>query len=229
MSDKPIETAKLPKSEALKGRIEAAKRTRKENKQRRKGMAKKVISLKIVETKLATHQKVKLEKFFLEAKWITNAVIGSNDIFNFVLTPLIPVMMYNDASGKCDIPELRELTMGSQMRQSVVEQVQTDIVNLSKKKAKGGKVGARRFSKEQNCIPLKQYGVTYWQLANKNCFNIQKIGKVRVSGAGQIKDILPCIINSDFQPATNSEIVMQRSITTNLLRPNWCANRADII
>ena len=180
--------SKLSKIDAIKGRIEAAKATRKGNTQRRKGMSKKSISLKVCGNKLYKHQKVMLEKFFLEAKWLTNAVIGSNDIFNFVLTPTVPVMLYNEVTGKCDIPEMRELTLGSQMQQGLVTQVQTDIINLAKKKAKGGVVGARRFSKEQNCIPLPQCGVTYWQLANKNYFKIQKIGKVRVSGVDQIKD-----------------------------------------
>ena len=156
---------------SLKGRLAAAKETRKANKLRRKGMAKKVIKLKLVENKLYKFQKAVLEKFFLEAKWLTNAVIGSNDIFNFELCATVPVMLYNPKSGKCDISEDRELTLGSQMRQGIVNQVQTDIVNLSKKKAKGMTVGARRFSKEQNCIPLPQYGITYWQLANNNYFN----------------------------------------------------------
>ena len=176
------------KLSSLKERIAAAKVTRKANKLRRKGMAKKVIRLKLVENKLYKFQKTMLEKFFLEAKWLTNAVIASNDIFNFDLGSTVPVVLYNEKSGKCDIVEARELTLGSQMKQAIVNQVKTDIVNLAKKKAKGMKVGARRFSKEQNCIPLKQYGLTYWQLANKNYFKIQKIGKVRVSGAEQIKD-----------------------------------------
>ena len=83
---------------------------------------------------------------------------------------------------------MRELTLGSQMQQGLHGQVKTDIVNLAKKKAKGQKVGPRGFTKEQNCIPLPQAGVTYRQLKNKNCFAIQKIGKFRVSGAEQIKD-----------------------------------------
>jgi len=158
------------------------------NTQRRKSLNKKVVILKLVENRLCKHQKVMLFRFFLEAKWLTNAVIGSGDIFNYAPTPTVPVMIYSESSGKCDIEEVRNLTLGSQMRQSIVRQVQTDIIGLSKLKKAGLRIGSRKFSKELNCIPLPQCGVTYWQLANKNYFKIQKIGKVRVSGAEQIKD-----------------------------------------
>jgi len=180
--------SKQSKLEAIESRIEAAKTSRKINAIRRKNLSKKVVILKFVANKLYKQQEAMLGKFFLETKWLTNAVIGSGDIFNYVPTPTVPVMMYNEASGKCDVEEMRELTLGSQMKQGIVKQVQNDIVSLSKLKKAGLRIGSRKFSSEQNCIPLPQCGVTYRQLTNKNYFKIQKIGKVRVSGAEQIKE-----------------------------------------
>ena len=179
---------KLSKADAIKARTAAIKAARAANKERRKDLSKKVFELKIVENKLFAHQRTMLSKFFLEAKWLVNAIIGSDDPFEVELAPTIPVMVYNPETAVCDIREMRELTLGSQMQQGLFGQVKTDIVNLAKKKAKGQKVGARGFTKEQNCIPLPQAGSTYRQLKNKNYFAIQKIGKVRVSGAEQIKD-----------------------------------------
>ena len=179
---------KLSKDDAIKARTAAIKASRKANKERRKDLSKKSFELKIVVNKLFAHQRAMLSKFFLEAKWLVNAIVGSGDPFEFELTPSIPVMVYNPETAVCDIREMRELTLGSQMQQGLHGQVKTDIVNLAKKKAKGQKVGPRGFTKEQNCIPLPQAGVTYRQLENKNYFAIQKIGKFRVSGAEQIKD-----------------------------------------
>ncbi len=76
--------------------------------------------------------------------------------------------------------------LGSQIKQSVIKQVQQDIVNLSKKKKKGQKVGALKFVSHVESVNLKQHGVTYTIAGNS--IKVQGIKqKFRVRGAEQLR------------------------------------------
>jgi len=149
-----------------------------ETKARRSGMSPVVYDLKILDNKLSEEKREKIEKLFLEAKWVYNYSLSLEDPFS--VSPKIktvPVMTFNPETQKCDIPEERKLTSGSQIIQACVDRSKRNIVNLSKKKSKGGKIGRLKFSKEVNSVRLKQYRTT---------FNLKE-GGVRIQGVGWVK------------------------------------------
>ena len=75
------------------------------------------------------------------------------------------------------------------MRQGIVERIKRNLFSLRKAKEKGIKVGRLSFKSEVRSIPLKQYGVTYKILRDRNKVKIQGIKKkFRVLGLHQIPE-----------------------------------------
>jgi transposase len=161
------------------------KKTLLETKSRRKGMSCKVFELKVDESKLSKKKEKSLEQIFREAKWIYNAALNSDDVFKFEVGSAIKVKVFNPKTNLCDVEEIRPLSIGSQIKQSLVQRIKQNIVNLSKTKAKGLKVGALKFKKEINSIPLKQFGTTF--KIGKSFVSVQNIGKIKVNGLHQIR------------------------------------------
>jgi len=176
----------LTKLTKIKARTKALITSRNVNKARRVNMARKVIELKVDVSKLSSCKMEAIAKIFLECKWIKNEALAFG-AFDYKLRDKVTVMVFNPESNKCDIPEERELTIGSQLRQQSVKQVQKDITNLARSKKKGRKVGRVKFYKSVDSVTLPQYGVTYTQCKNRNFFKLQKVGKVRVHGINQLE------------------------------------------
>ena len=153
----------------------------KETRLRRKSQSATVFELKIINNKIPTKIKNKLNRLFLEAKWLYNHALSQEDVFN-VDTKIKQVI--------CKTPdglENRDLNIiGSQIKQSIVKRITESIKSLSSKKKKGFKVGRLKFSSEVNAIPLKQFGNTYKIKGDK--VSIQGIGKVKVRGIKQLKE-----------------------------------------
>jgi len=63
------------------------------------------------------------------------------------------------------------------MRQGIVERIKRNLYSLKRAKEKGIKVGKLSFKSEVRSIPLKQYGITYKVLKDKNRVKIQGIKK----------------------------------------------------
>jgi putative transposase len=86
-------------------------------------------------------------RLFAEAKWYTNTIISSEDIFKFDTKSRIAFLT----------PEIsQELNyLSSQMRQELKDRLISDIMGLSARKKKGYKVGNLRYRKVVNSIPLK--------------------------------------------------------------------------
>ena len=148
-------------------------------KERRSQMDCRVISVKIQENRLSKAKLEKLIRFFLEGKWLYNAVLSSTEDFprSGIKTVSIKVK---------DTFETREIkNLSAQMKQSVVDSVKTNIINLSKAKKKGLKVGKLRFKKECNEINLPQFGKTY-KIKSHNKISVQNIGVLVVNGLEQI-------------------------------------------
>jgi putative transposase len=143
----------------------------------------RVIEVKITENKLSFKAKKHLGMLFVEGKWLKNAVIGSDDIFEF------------DRDAKAvdvkvgDVFETRELKhLGSQMKQDVIDGVKQDIRNLAALKEKGHKVGALKFKSYCNMIPLRQYGTTFRIDFKNNTISIQGLRRpLKVRGLNQIE------------------------------------------
>lgn len=162
------------------------KNTLMETRIRRASMGIKVFEVKVDESHVSKKKKDLINKSFLEAKWIYNHLIGSENIFEVSKVSDVDVLVFNKDTQKCDIVENRKIqTLGSQIRQSIIKRVQQNIINLGKAKKSGIKVGKLKFAKEVNSLPLKQFGTTFKIKNNKYIF-VQNIGKLRVSGLDQI-------------------------------------------
>ena len=138
-----------------------------------------VFCVKIQENRLSKTKLEKLERCFLEAKWLYNAVLSSTEDFPRSGIKTVQVKVK-------DTYEWRELiTLSAQMKQSVVDSVKTNIFNLSKAKKRGYKVGRLKFKRECNEINLQQFGSTY-SIKCKNKIRVEKIGVLNVNGLEQI-------------------------------------------
>ena len=150
----------------------------KATRERRSHMDCRVISVKIQENRLSKAKLEKLYRCFLEAKWLSNAVIASETL-TLEDTSSVQIKVK-------DSFEVRPInTLSAQMKQSVVDSVKTNVSNLSKAKKKGLKVGRLQFKSECNRINLKQFGQTY-DIKSKNKIRVQNIGILVVNGLEQI-------------------------------------------
>ena len=150
----------------------------KATRERRSNMDCRVISVKIQENRLSKAKLEKLIRFFLEGKWLYNAVIASETL---TLEDTSTVQI--NVNGSFETREIKNLS--SHMRQSVVDSARTNASNLSKAKKVGLKVGKLHFKKECNEIDLKQFGNTY-KIKSHNKISVQKIGVLVVNGLEQI-------------------------------------------
>ena len=157
------------------------KKTVQNTKARRKNMLCRTYELKILKRKLSTAAFNHLTLLFLEAKWYSNAIIGNDDIFEFDSKTKSVMVMCPDGA------EFRLLhSLSSQMKQSLLKQIQQDVISLSKKKDKGLKVGALKFKKCVQTIPLKQHGNTY-TIRRPNRIRIQGLRRwLKLRGMAQI-------------------------------------------
>jgi putative transposase len=142
----------------------------------------KVFEVKIDYSHLSKSTRENLKRLFLEAKWLYNYALAQENCF-----------AVSDKTEKLqvkvkDIFEDRELKIiSSQMKQSVLNGLQQNIVNLSKAKKKNIKVGRLKFISGYDSIELKQFGNTY-RIKNDKRIKIQGIKQeIRVRGLEQIK------------------------------------------
>lgn len=150
----------------------------KATKERRSHMDCRVISTKVRENRLSKAKLEKIQRCFLEAKWLSNAVVASETL-TLKNTSIVQVKVK-------DTFETREIkNLSAQMKQSVMDSVKQNIFNLSKAKQKGLKVGRLQFKKECNEINLKQFRQTY-AIKGKNKIRVEKIGVLVVNGLEQI-------------------------------------------
>jgi putative transposase len=154
------------------------KESGKATRERRANMDCRVFSVKIQENRLSKAKLEKLQRCFLEAKWLYNAILASKTL-TLEDTSTVQVKVK-------DSFEIRPInTLSAQMKQSVADSVKTNVSNLSKAKKHGLKVGRLQFKKECNEINLKQFGKTY-KVKSHNKISVQNIGVLVVNGLEQI-------------------------------------------
>ena len=158
---------------------EQIKQTLIETRLRHEKMLCKVYEVKVVSNKMNRKQKECLNGLFREAKWIRNAYISGNAISDNCVNVFVK-----------DHYEERKLEyIGSQIVESVIKEVETNIKSLHTKKKKGQKVGRLKFKSYCNEVDLKQYGNTYSIDFDHNRIKVQKIKKpFYVRGLKQIPD-----------------------------------------
>lgn len=159
----------------------------KATREKRKHQLCRVFQLKVDKSKLSKQALHHLQQLFLQAKWFSNAILASEDIYTFdSKVKTVPVKVGRKI-------EQRALSvLSSQMKQELLKQIQRDIRNLTKKKAKGYKVGQLKFKKSVQTIPLKQYNNTY-TIHRPNQIKIQGLRRgIKVRGLDQIPDDADC-------------------------------------
>ena len=116
----------------------------------------------------------KLCRLFLETKWLYNYVVADVESRLNSNTWKVKEVEIKTPKG-LERREIRKLS--SQMRQGIVERIKRNLYSLKRAKEKGIKVGKLSFKSEVRSIPLKQYGITYKVLKDKNRVKIQGIKK----------------------------------------------------
>ena len=178
------EKARLAKNKRI---AEAGKKTR----ARRSLMDVKCYDLKLDSSKLSARAKEALERSFLEKKWIRNSAIAHNDFTLDFLKRLNNEVQVKMPDGSFETRQLT--TLGSQIRQSVIRELQQNLKMLSSAKKRGRKVGKLRHSSEVNSLDLTQYNTTYRFYANQHdVFHRVKIqgipGKLKFQGGNQLPE-----------------------------------------
>lgn len=122
------------------------KETQLKNRERRKNM---VIRSFECSLRLSKTKKKQLDKMFLEAKWLYNWLLDQEDIFNLSKSFKTDLYSYDKDKNKIK-RELTILSAGS--AGDYIRQIRTSVLNLSKAKKKGYKVGKLKF--KSNVITL---------------------------------------------------------------------------
>lgn len=142
--------------------------TKKATKDRRSKMRCQVFHLKITVAKSSKQAQSELKQMFNQSKWLKNYILSLNNIDDY--QPAKTVLVKTPTGF-----EVRTLDLlGSQIKQSIYENIKGDIRNLAKKKNKGHKVGKLKFARDVKSLNLKQVNSTYR-------FN-KKFNKVKIQG-----------------------------------------------
>ncbi len=168
-----------------KARLDKNKRiaqTRKETKQRRKNMDVLVRTVKIQRNKLSSSQREKLDRLFLEGKWLYNTALAYNQFDEKFRKGLNHTARVKLPGGEIEIRKLEVL--GGQLQQGILSRMRGNIKGLALSKKKGHKVGSLGFISEMNSIPLVQFGGTHRIRGSK--IKIANIpGWMRIKGLNQ--------------------------------------------
>ena len=158
------------------------KKTFLQTKERRALMTCKVIECKVDFSTINQKTQKQIQKLFLEAKWLYNSILSTDNIDSYdTKTKIVPVKVK-------DKFEDRGLeVISSQMKQGMKTRVYNSLSTLKALKEKGHKVGKLKFKSEINSIPLKQHNNTFVVLKNQKRIKIQGIKKpLKVNGLSQL-------------------------------------------
>lgn len=159
--------------------------TQKETRNRRKNMDVLVRTVKIQRNKLSSSQREKLDRLFLEGKWLYNTALAHNQFDEKFRKNLANTAEVKLPSGKVEIRNLEVL--GGQLQQGILARMRANLKGLAALKKKGRKVGGLKFTSEMNSIPLVQFNGTYRIRGSKvKIANIP--GWMRVKGLNQFTD-----------------------------------------
>ena len=152
--------------------------------ERHRSMICKTFKFKIDKRNISSDTLNKLKMQFVECKWMYNYILAEfEDKFSIDYKNLVNIT-HKDKDGN-DVP-VKISYIGSSIRQTLIQQIQTQIKSLSKLKSHGYSIGRLKYKSEWNCIELRQYKVTHH--IKKNYVRIQGIGKwLPILGYSQLK------------------------------------------
>jgi hypothetical protein len=127
----------------------------------------------------------RMAQCFKEAKWVVNDMLTFSNkttdatLFDYKYTDHKTIVHYDKDNNPIESP----ITLPSVLHRATVAQKKTEIVNLSKAKKKGHKVGALKFKSEVNCLPI----ITgYTQILDGCRITIPGFRRLRVHGLNQL-------------------------------------------
>lgn len=133
--------------------------TQKETRKRHKNMDILVRTVKIQRNKLSSSQCEKLNRLFLEGKWLYNTALAHNQFDENFRKSLNCTAEVKLPSGVIETRPLEVL--GGQLQQGVLARMRNNLKGLAALKKKGVKTGKLKFISEMNSIPLKQFDGTH--------------------------------------------------------------------
>lgn len=151
-----------------------------ELKARRKTQQIKVYELKVNVHSTSKEDFAKFNSMFVQAKWVVNDCIASEDIFTYKYNEHKKIVNFDKNGNKVE----RTINLNSGIHQDIIRQIKQDIVNLSKKKKKGGKVGKLKFKRQVSTINLRDLKVL-----NSKTVSIPGFRKLKVYGLEQFINI----------------------------------------
>ena len=172
--------------EARLAKNKRIKKTLKATRKRRSTMDCKVFQLKVSKTRLNGQQNEALERLFLEAKWVRNALIASEDFTRDNLKNFRDTVPVHTPDG-VEIRDIRVL--GGQISQGVLSEIKTNLRQLSSLKKNGHKVGRLKFCREITSIDFVQAGHTWKLNTDNSTVKLANIpGWIKVRGLKQIPE-----------------------------------------
>jgi len=126
--------------------------------------------LKIDYSHLNKSEREILKMFFVEAKWLYNHILSSEDPFKF--DSKIRIINVRNKDGDIEQRELHHLP--AKNRQDVHNKLKWNIKGLNSTKKMGKRVGKLKFKSEYNSIELSQYGITH-KVVGRNRIKINGI------------------------------------------------------
>lgn len=172
----------IVRSEDTKAKIKASMA---ETHARRKSQICRVFELKVSIRHNPKSVFEKLAQCFKEAKWVINDMLSlskynpDNSMFDYKYTEHRDVVHYNKDKNAVT----SSITLPSVLHRATVAQKKTDIINLAKAKKKGIKVGALKFKRQVDCIPI----ITgFTQIIDGCRITIPGFKKIRVNGLNQL-------------------------------------------
>lgn len=155
----------------------------KETRERRKKMSIKIFEVKVQTDKLSKEKLEKLERFFLEAKWLKNDIISKGPFTYDTKQKTVEVKWIKDGVENF---KTETLCIPTRIRQDIREKIKQDIFTLSKIKKSGKNVGKLKYKKEVNSIPFYKYGLKRpWYFSKKNKIYLMGLGHLKVNGLNQ--------------------------------------------
>lgn len=161
---------------------EQIKQTLLETRERRQNQILKVYELKVNCHNTSKDDFRKLNYLFTQTKWIQNDMIASDDIFKYEYKDHRTIKNFDKDKNIVE----RKLDIQTGIHQVIVTKLKQDILNLSKAKQSGRKVGKLKFRRTCNCVPLR---TGMLKIINSKTISIPMFRKLKVYGLEQFINI----------------------------------------
>jgi putative transposase len=148
---------------------------------RHSGMDCKTISLKLDTRLVSQDQQDALIALYREGKWYRNAALGAGQ----------PSRAFGDKHSSVPVRlpdgtfEQRKVSLGSSIKQGILEELEMNTRALAASKKRGRQVGALKFIPRKDSVLLKQYGITHKLKGSR--VRLQGLGWFKVFGLKQLK------------------------------------------